>query len=329
MTTKWVLVVAALACIGVAGVRAECPSSSAISPCTCREEMPGRTMECSSVTNSGQLLNAFSTDMPDSEFQFFQIVKLEGRCTLEKIPANVFGTTTFMFVWFGQTDIESVDAAAFTGNEGAILELTIADANKLTAYPFESVGSLTSIYKLEITYTLIDTLTHVGPAPNLTQVTVSNGQVSTIESGAVADLPRLSRLDLHDNPLTALPDGSLSASTSEPWVVYLDGCQISDISPGAFSGSLPAGVFLNGNQMTDIPEATFRPLLENLQTQDAAGALTHYIDLSNNPLECGCGVQWITQDPALQPYLKNAVCTNGDVNGVNVADLPDDFFASC
>lgn len=66
-----------------------------------------------------------------------------------------------------------------------------------------------------------------------------------------------------------------------------------------------------------------------MQTQDAAGALTHYIDLSNNPLECGCGVQWIAQDAALTPYLKNAVCTNGDVSGVNVADLPDDFFASC
>lgn len=44
-----------------------------------------------------------------------------------------------------------------------------------------------------------------------------------------------------------------------PWVVYLDGCQISDISAGAFQGSLPSGVFLNNNKMTAIPEVSIQP----------------------------------------------------------------------
>ncbi|KAG0722999.1 Oplophorus-luciferin 2-monooxygenase non-catalytic subunit [Chionoecetes opilio] len=327
MIGKWiVVVVVAWACVGV---RAKCPSSSDISPCTCREVMPGRTMECSSVTSSSQLLKTFSANMPDTEFQFFQIVKLSGKCPLEKIPANVFGDTTFMFVWFGQTDITSVDPEAFTGNEGSMLELTIADATKLTSFPFESMGSLTSLYKLELTHTLIDTVTHIGAAPNLTQVTVANSKVMTVEKDALAALPRLSRLDLHNNPITSLPDGSLAATTSEPWVVYLDGCDISDISSAAFQGSLPAGVFLNANKMTAIPEATFKPLLEHMKTSEDAGSLAHGIDFTNNPLECDCGVQWVAQDATLLPYLRNAVCANGDVKGVNVADLPPDFFASC
>ncbi|XP_063862348.1 oplophorus-luciferin 2-monooxygenase non-catalytic subunit-like [Scylla paramamosain] len=281
MIGKWVVVV--VAAVMCAGVRAKCPSSSVISPCTCREEMPGRTMECSRVTSSSQLQNVFANDMPNPQFQFFQIVKLSGRCTLEKIPANVFGSTTFMFVWFGQTDITSVDPAAFTGNEVSMLELTIADAIKLTSFPFDSLASLISLYKVDLTHTKIDTLTHVGAAPNLTQVSVTNGQVKTIEKNAVADMPRLTRLDLQNNPLTSLPDGSLAASTSEPWVVYLDGCQINDISPTAFQGSLPSGVFLNHNKMTSIPEATFRPILEHMKASEAAGSLAHYVDLTNNP----------------------------------------------
>ena len=52
---------------------------------------------------------------------------------------------------------------------------------------------------------------------------------------------------------------SASPWCCRPWVVYLDGCQISDISPTAFQGSLPSGVFLNHNKMTSIPEVSTKP----------------------------------------------------------------------
>ncbi|TOF74295.1 hypothetical protein CGJ15_27230, partial [Vibrio parahaemolyticus] len=83
-------------------------------------------------------------DIAETTFQYFQIVKLSGRCTLEKVPANVFGDCTFMFVWFGQTDVVTVDPNAFEGNELTMLELTFADANKMTSYPFESLADLHS-----------------------------------------------------------------------------------------------------------------------------------------------------------------------------------------
>ena len=66
-----------------------------------------------------------------------------------------------------------------------------------------------------------------------------------------------------------------------------------------------------------------------MKASEEAGSLAHYVDLTNNPLECDCGVQWVATDATLLPYIKNAVCTNGDVNGVSVADLPSDFFATC
>ncbi|XP_071517438.1 oplophorus-luciferin 2-monooxygenase non-catalytic subunit-like [Panulirus ornatus] len=321
--------VLAVLVLGWASVWASCPSSGNINPCKCRDETPGLIMDCSSVTSSAQLLSAFSHDMPDSSFQFFEIVKLSGRCPLEKIPANVFGSTTFMFVWFGQTEITTVDPQAFAGNELSMLELTIADANKLTSFPFESMGEMHSLYKLLLSNTKLDTISHVGPAPNLTQVSVTGSQVSSIVPQAFKDLGRLTRLDLHDNPLTSIQDGWFAASTSQPWVVYLDGCSISDISPGAFSGTLPSGVFLNGNQLTTLPEATFRPLLEHLQASDAAGDLAHYVDVTNNPLVCDCDIRWVVDSATLHPFLRDAVCSNGDVAGTNVVDLPSDFFASC
>ncbi|KAG7161951.1 Oplophorus-luciferin 2-monooxygenase non-catalytic subunit-like 15 [Homarus americanus] len=289
----------------LAGAWAECPSGGAISPCTCKEVMPGRTMECSAITSSSQLQKVFSTDMPSPDFQFFQIVKLSGRCSLEKIPANVFG------------------------NEDTMLELTFADANKMTSYPFESLGDMHALYKFFLSNTQIDTITHFGPAPNLTMVSVTGSQVTTIESGAFEDLGRLTRLDLHDNPLTSIEDGWFSSSTSESWDIYLDGCDISEISPGAFSGTLPSGVFLQNNKFTSIPEATFRPLVENMEKRAEAGELSHYVDLEGNPLVCDCDIKWIATSETLLPFVRNAVCTNGDVDGTNIADLPADFFASC
>nr|XP_045597816.1 oplophorus-luciferin 2-monooxygenase non-catalytic subunit-like [Procambarus clarkii] len=318
-----------LALAWLAGAWAACPSSGDITPCTCREETAGRIMECSSISSSSQLVNVFSHDLADPTFQYFQIVKLSGRCTLEKVPANVFGSSTFMFVWFGQTDVVTVDSAAFEGNEITMLELTFADANKMTTYPFESLGDLQSLYKFFVSNSLIDTITHFGPAPNLTQVSVTGSKVSTITPGAFADLGRLSRLDLHDNPLTSLQDGWFTSSSSEPWVLYLDDCSISDISPGAFSGSLPAGIYLAGNSLTAIPEATFLPLLENMEAAAAAGQLTHYIDFDGNRLVCDCGVEWLATSTTLLPFVRNAVCSNGDVSGTDIADLPADFFASC
>ncbi|MDK2413484.1 hypothetical protein QHH03_30815, partial [Aphanizomenon sp. 202] len=78
--------------------------------------------------------------------------------------------------------------------------------------------------------------------------------------------------------------------------------------------------------MTSIPEATFRPLLENMASSTA---LVHYVDLNKNPLECDCAVQWIAQDATLSPFVRNAVCSNGEVAGTPIQDLPADFFGGC
>lgn len=82
--------------------------------------------------------------MPDPEFQFFQIVKIDGRCTLEKVPASVFGTTTFMFVWFGQTDIVSVDPAAFTGRVTR-RDVCVAGSGCLSVEEFLSLALCVSV----------------------------------------------------------------------------------------------------------------------------------------------------------------------------------------
>ena len=66
-----------------------------------------------------------------------------------------------------------------------------------------------------------------------------------------------------------------------------------------------------------------------MKASEEAGSLAHYVDFTNNPLECDCGLKWVATDATLLHYVKDAVCTNGDVNGVNVADLPPGFFDSC
>ncbi|XP_069991703.1 oplophorus-luciferin 2-monooxygenase non-catalytic subunit isoform X2 [Penaeus vannamei] len=306
------------------GALAACPSG--ITPCTCREETQGRIMDCTKASSSADLVKVFQTDMGDSRFDYFQVVPLDGHSTLEALPANVFGGKTFIWLWIGQTDIASVDPDAFAGMEGTLVDITLADSTKLTAFPFGSVDAYQSLYKVFLSNTQITKMEPVAPAPNLAEVSVPGSQIASVAPNAFADLPRLARVDLSRNPLTALEDDWFAAATSEPWVLYLDNCDIADISPGAFSGSLPAGLFLNGNKMTSIPEATFRPLLENMASSTA---LVHYVDLNKNPLECDCAVQWIAQDATLSPFVRNAVCSNGEVAGTPIQDLPADFFGGC
>lgn len=57
--------------------------------------------------------------MGDSRFDYFQVVPLDGRSSLEALPAHVFGGKTFIWLWIGQTDIASVDPNAFAGEPRA------------------------------------------------------------------------------------------------------------------------------------------------------------------------------------------------------------------
>ncbi|XP_042868417.1 chondroadherin-like protein isoform X2 [Penaeus japonicus] len=319
-----VAVVAVVAACMTAGALAACPSG--ITPCTCREETQGRIMDCTKASSSADLAKVFQTNMDDPRFDYFQIVPLDGHSSLEALPANVFGGKTFHWLWIGQTDIATVDPSAFAGMEETLLDITLGDSNKLTDFPFGSVDAYKYLYKVFLSNTQITKMDHVAPAPNLAEVSVPGSKITSVAPKAFADLPRLARVDLSRNPLTALEDSWFATTTSEPWVLYLDDCDIADISPGAFSGTLPTGIFLNGNKMTSIPEATFRPLLENMAS---ATSLVHYVDLSKNPLECDCAVQWVAQDAVLSPFVRNAVCSNGEVAGTPIQELPADFFSGC
>lgn len=309
------------------GALGACPNG--ISPCTCKEVTEGRVMDCTKVQNSQQLASVFERNMDNPDFDYFEIIPLDGTCSLEALPANVFGGKTFNWFWIGRSDIATVDAAAFDGNELTMFELKLGDANKLTEFPFDVLGKFGVLQKLQITYSQISSIPEFGNAQNLTHVLLNNGQITTITPGAFSQLPHLAHLELSGNPLTELQDNWLQTDTDEPWTAYLDGCSISEVSSSAFSGSLPSGIFLNNNQLTAFPQETFGPLIEHMAAADAAGILAHVVDVTGNPLECDCSFQWFATDAAMERFVRGAVCSNGDVAGTPVFELPDDFFDGC
>lgn len=286
-------------------------------------------MDCTKVQDSAQLAKVFQTNMDNPEFDYFEIVPMDGTCSLEALPANVFGGKTFNWFWIGRSNIATVDEAAFDGNELTMFELKLGDANKLTEFPFHSLGKFGLLQKLQITHSQISSVSQLGEAQNLTHVILNYGQVSSIVPGAFTSLPHLAHLELSGNPLIELQDNWLEADTDEPWVAYLDECSISQVSASAFSGSLPSGIFLNQNKLTSLPQDTFEPLVEHMAAADAAGILAHVVDVTGNPLECDCSFKWFAQNSAMERYIRGAICSNGDVAGTPVFELPADFFDDC
>ncbi|CAL4106560.1 unnamed protein product, partial [Meganyctiphanes norvegica] len=310
-----------LSIVGVA--LGACPNG--ISPCTCKEVTEGRVMDCTKVQDSAALTNVFQTDMDNADFDYFEIVPMDGTCSLEALPANVFGGKTFNWFWIGRSNIATVDAAAFDD-----FELKFGQFSEKSLQFIWSAPLWSRILKKIKTYgERIQDVSKALQDQKESPVILHYGQVSSITEGAFTQLPHLAHLELSGNPLTELQDNWLQADTDEPWVAYLDGCSISQVSSSAFSGSLPSGIFLNNNQLTALPQDTFGPLVEHMAAADAAGILAHVVDVTENPLVCDCSFKWFAQDQAMERFIRGAVCSNDEVAGTPVFELPSDFFDGC
>lgn len=318
-----------VAVAAMVAVEAACPAANLISPCKCKEVMQGRVIDCGSATSSGDLVKAFSNDLGNNDFHFFEMIKLSGSSSVADLPANVFGGKTFHWLWIGPSDIATVDEKAFSGLEATMLELLMGDCPKLTSFPFGALAPYILLSTINLKNNGLTSMPVVAAAPELAHIELEGGKIATITPNAFKDVPRLAKVDLNRNPLTAIQDNWFAASTSKPFYVYLEHCQITEVSAGAFSGTLPSGLFLAGNKLTTLPEATFKPLLDNMVSTAALAHHNQFIDFEGNPLECDCSFKWLATQTSYAPFVRKAVCSNADVNGVSVMELPADFFAAC
>ncbi|CAL4195714.1 unnamed protein product, partial [Meganyctiphanes norvegica] len=87
---------------------------------------------------------------------------------------------------------------------------------------------------------------------------------------------------------------------------------IEDIDPDTFTGVQSGRISLDGNKLTTLQEATWKPLL-------AAGV---ELQFGGSDLTCGCDVAWIVLEPAYHPLVVRATCHSGE----SLVDLDPTFF---
>ncbi|PVD33564.1 hypothetical protein C0Q70_04821 [Pomacea canaliculata] len=95
--------------------------------------------------------------------------------------------------------------------------------------------------------------------PMLTTVYLGNSKITTITSDTFKGMPNVEELNLYSNPIEDLPDGVFD---------HLNNLKI---------------LRIDHNRLTEIRETTF-----NASTRQRL----HQLDLSKNPYECTCKVQW-------------------------------------
>ncbi|CAG0902258.1 unnamed protein product [Darwinula stevensoni] len=106
-----------------------------------------------------------------------------------------------------------------------------------------------------------------------------------------------------------LPSGFLQFQSNTLKIVIFEFNNISRLEPGAITGFGPdTMVFLSGNQITELSEEIFRPMLEILST--GVGVLTVVCQFYDNPILCDCKMAWLVLN---QKFLRNIYgkCNNG------------------
>lgn len=138
-------------------------------------------------------------------------------------------------------------------------------------------------------------------------------QISSLESGSFSNLTSLTQLSLSSNNFTSIPGGTF-VNLSSLVILSLGGSHVQTIED-TFEGANPnIQILLQDNQLTTLPEATWRPLVERMMSTPLTQGV---IDVANNRLDCGCDVKWLIVDLQAPKVFRNAVCANGD----NLEDL--------
>jgi len=309
----------------LAGVAYGCPSG--ITPCKCTDTLPGVTIDCTSAHSSKDIQDVFAKDWPNPRFQFFQVVPLTAKSSIEALPDNVFGGKTFLHCWIGDTDIALIGDDAFAGMEDTLLEILMGKTEKLSTFPVSSLTKFNMLYKIEVMKSSLKSVGKFGAVAQLAEINFPNSQITSIESGAFDALPRLTHVDLSYGKLEKIEDGWFSSSTTVNWSLYLTNNKITEISGSAFSGTYPSSLYLSFNELTSLPEESFKSVLEKMS--ESSNAFKPHIDVTGNPLECDCKIKWLATNDQLRNLVTGAKCSNGDANGMDIGELPEDFFDNC
>ncbi|CAG0891884.1 unnamed protein product [Darwinula stevensoni] len=326
----WLVVLALPFCLHSASSRESrtfpCPEHDAILPCVCNHEaaIDEVHVDCSEATTSTQILTAFHEGF--WPFDNLTEFRLKGYRKVSEIPEEIFGYVSFRRIFVETTDVVFVDQSAFLSCRDDLAHLSFWYGH-LERFPWQSLPQFVSLAILNLEFNEITAIDSF-ESPSLVTLRVSNNRIATLKTGISA--PNLNALIMNNNPISTIPsrffegmenleefqcqwcnlgpaisDGSMEFRSQTLKSVYLRNNIISSFEPGGISVVSPdAVVDLEANQITELTESIFRPVMDFLARGNGL------LNVWDNPIVCGCSMAWVMLDPIILERVYGS-CVNG------------------
>ncbi|CAL4208524.1 unnamed protein product [Meganyctiphanes norvegica] len=291
-----------------------CPDDEDIAPCVCRYDSWANAidLECSAVESEEQLKQIFKADFPLKNFRKFFVEKNDNIKVLE---VGVFNGISFEVIDIINSHLEVIELNALDSCYETVTMIHLV-GNKVTSFPFDELSYFSKLRTFDVSGNSLSMI----PADAFNGLTALwhldlSGNTPNIV-GTFQDLPNLRDIDLSDNVLTTIPAHFIETGSSHLSVIGLHYNNIVSVEPGAFDIVGGMDIIMDGNSLSTLEEATWRPYLE-------AGEV---LWVNANPLMCGCDIAWLFgEDQLLEQIGVYATCTDGEY----LQDLDPKIFDLC
>ncbi|CAG0884912.1 unnamed protein product [Darwinula stevensoni] len=263
-----------------------CPHPEEILPCVCYNDEEGNyvILDCSAANSSSQISSAFNdASWPATNLTGFSLVDDN---QVEELPEGVFNNVAFKTIYVDNSTMASLHPSALLSSQDQ-LDFVYIRLCPMKEFPWDTLPQLTSLTALYLKYNRLTAIPSI-QSPSLDQMILSHNRISNLEAEWFA--PSLTFLDLSDNPISTIPHGffegfqnltlfacrkcelgpTLLSGTLEFYsenlqYVILIHNNISSIEPNAIAGLTPdTTIYLQANNITELTEEVFRPILEVL-----------------------------------------------------------------
>ncbi|XP_018028185.1 oplophorus-luciferin 2-monooxygenase non-catalytic subunit [Hyalella azteca] len=314
-----------------------CPNPVDIAPCICtvNEIEVYMDMDCSGIVSNEDLRRVFSSTMPFYRYRQLTIAGVQSSqfTTLDEFS---FGPVGFEIVNITGTLLQFIQDGTFAPSEEYLTALHLTK-NKIKTFPFESLKTLTALTTLDLSYNDLGIVQNLESSslrtlnlghnpsleigsqlilsmPALTRLYLQNGNLSSFDPGELGP-NGLTYINLANNKITNLIKDSI-ASTNSWTTVHLDGNPLSNVDVNFLSEvHVNATIALVGTEIVEFDKDVWRAYLERLTYGK--------VDMTNNPLRCGCDIAWLYDAANLYTKLSDtSACSDGTL----LSDIPPEAF---
>ncbi|CAG0892360.1 unnamed protein product [Darwinula stevensoni] len=306
-----------------------CPPYDEIAPCKCVYiSITEVDIDCRFAATIDDVFHAFN----NISWNFKNMRRFYlGLSEIEELPEGVFGDISFQEIRITDNGmLRSIHNTALRASRDRLRVLRM-EGNHLNSFPFDILPEMTALTELTL-YNNYLIFVPVINSDSLELLNLANNEITFLEEGPWS-LPNLRELRLGGNlvreglplglvssmdslvtfdcswtqPNLLIPSGLLEFASDALQYVYLEGNDMSNLEPNAISGLTNVTYLsLYGNNIQEVNEDTFKPLLEDVAIQGNGS-----INLHANPLNCGCDMAWLVMNDTFREMVRGTCRKDG------------------